>query len=94
MSQNNEGTAECGADSAALHSAGRSSGRPEHCLHLNVNSYIELYTFFKCMQIFSKQQFIFALLVIKNGLLNIFMVFTVKKKQLFLLGVYGFYSSF
>ena len=28
------------AGSAALHSAGRSSGRPEHCLHLNVNSYI------------------------------------------------------
>ena len=40
MSQNNEETAECGAGSAAPHSAGRSSGRPEHCLHLNVNSYI------------------------------------------------------
>ena len=36
MSQHNEETAEC----AALHSAGRSSGIPEHCLHLNVNSYI------------------------------------------------------
>ena len=33
----NEDTAECGAGSDALHSAGRSSDRPEHCLHLNVN---------------------------------------------------------
>ena len=46
-----------------------------HCLHLNVNNYIYLCKFQKRMHIFSKQQFIFAL---KNHLLNIFVVFTVK----------------
>ena len=40
MSQNNEETAECGAGSEACHLAGRNSGRAEHCLHVNVNSYI------------------------------------------------------
>ena len=46
-----------------------------HCLHLNVNSYKKLCIFQKLK--FSKQ-FIFVLYVIKNGLLNIFVVFTEK----------------
>ena len=52
MSQKNEEAAECGAGSAALHSAGGSSDRPEHCL---------LCKFQKLRHQFNKQQFIFAL---------------------------------
>ena len=53
-----------------------------HCLHLNVNSYIELCKFIKTYAQIKHTKFYICIISIKNGLLNIFVVSTVKNLTL------------